>query len=128
MLEEGVSIDAASALIKIELSSGRDFFSEIAKFRAMRILWARMIEEYNPKYACSKSIIITAHTSGFWNTVYDSYVNMLRATTQAMSAALGGADGIEVKSYNSAWEEGNEFSHRVARNIQLLLARLTVQM
>ena len=121
LLEEGVSIDAASALIKIELSSGRDFFSEIAKFRAMRILWARMIEEYNPKYACSKSIIITAHTSGFWNTVYDSYVNMLRATTQAMSAALGGADGIEVKSYNSAWEEGNEFSHRVARNIQLLL-------
>ena len=46
---------------------------------------------------------------------------MLRATTQAMSASLGGVDGIEVKSYNSAWEEGNEFSHRVARNVQLLL-------
>jgi methylmalonyl-CoA mutase len=87
----------------------------------MRIIWARMIEEYNPKHACSKSIIINAHTSGFWNTVYDPYVNMLRATTQAMSASLGGVDGIEVKSYNSAWEEGNEFSNRVARNVQLLL-------
>jgi methylmalonyl-CoA mutase len=92
-------------LIKIDLASGRDFFTEIAKFRAMRIIWARMIEEYNPKHACSKSIIINAHTSGFWNTVYDPYVNMLRATTQAMSASLGGADGIEVKSYNSALEE-----------------------
>ena len=121
LLEEGIPIDDASALIKIDLASGRDFFTEIAKFRAMRIIWARMIEEYNPKHDCSKSIIINAHTSGFWNTVYDPYVNMLRATTQAMSASLGGADGIEVKSYNSAWEEGNEFSNRVARNVQLLL-------
>ncbi len=121
LLEEGFSIDDASALIKVDLASGRDFFSEIAKFRAFRILWARMIEEYKPEHDCSKSIIINAHTSGFWNTVYDPYVNMLRATTQAMSASLGGADGIEVKSYNSAWEDGNEFSHRVARNVQLLL-------
>ncbi|MDA7730506.1 methylmalonyl-CoA mutase subunit beta [Salibacteraceae bacterium] len=121
LLESGISIDDASAQIKIELAIGRDFFSEIAKFRAFRMLWSRMIEEYNPKHSCSKSIVINAQTSEFWNTVYDPYVNMLRATTQAMSASLGGVDGIEVKSYNSAWEEGNEFSHRVARNVQLLL-------
>lgn len=121
LMENGLTIDEASAQIKIDLAVGRDYFTEIAKFRAFRILWSRLIEEYMPEHSCSKSIIINAHTSEFWKTVYDPYVNMLRATTQAMSASLGGVDGLEVTPYNLAWENGNEFSHRVARNVQLLL-------
>lgn len=121
LLENGVSIDDASAQIKIDLASGRDYFTELAKFRAIRILWSKMISAYSPKHDCSKSIIVKSYTSSFWNTVYDAHNNMLRATTQAMSAALGGADIISVTPYDSAWKNGDEFSKRVARNVQLLL-------
>ncbi len=125
LLESGLSIDEASAQIKIDLASGRDYFTEIAKFRAFRIIWAAMIDAYNPEHACSKSVQIHANTSEFWNTVYDPHVNMLRATTQAMSAAIGGTDALTVAPYNSAWENGNEFSNRIARNVQLLLKEET---
>lgn len=121
LLNTGLTIDEASAQIKINLSSGRDFFTEVSKIRACRMLWSRVIEAYKPEHSCSKSIIIKSITSKFGNTVYDPYNNMLRATTQAMAAAIGGADIIEVTHYDAVWSNGTSFSKRVARNVQLLL-------
>ncbi|MBD81597.1 MAG: hypothetical protein CL840_21945 [Crocinitomicaceae bacterium] len=121
LLENGYSIDDASAQFKIDLASGGDYFLEIAKVRAFRMLWAKLISTYNPKYSCSKSIIIHSHTSQYLSTVYDPYVNMLRGTTQAMSAVLGGCDILRVLPYDTAWSRGGEFSRRIARNVQLML-------
>ena len=121
LLENGFSIDEASAQIKIDLASGGDYFLEIAKIRAFRIIWAKLIDLYNPVHSYSKTAIIHSHTSQFLSTVYDSKVNMLRATTQAMSAVLGGCDILRVLPYNTAWKNGDDFSKRIARNVQLLL-------
>lgn len=121
LMEQGYSIDDASAQIKINLASGADYFLELAKFRAIRLLWSKMIEAYQPQHGCSTSLLVQGYTSQFTSTVYDAHNNMLRATTQSMSAVLGGCDVLEVLPYDTAWSEGNHFSHRIARNIQLLL-------
>ena len=121
MLESGLTIDEATVKIKIDLSSGGDYFLELAKFRAFRMLWAQMISAYKPQHNCSKTAYIHAHTSQFLSTVYDPYVNMLRGTTQSMSAALGGCDAIRVLPFNTAWSKGNDFGKRIARNTQLLI-------
>lgn len=121
MLEAGISIDVASAQIKINLAQGRDYFNEIAKIRAFRILWANLIEQYKPEHNCSKNVTIHAYTSNFFSTLYDPYVNMLRTTTQSMSAVVGGADIVTTMPYNQASKNENDFSERIARNTQLLL-------
>jgi len=125
IMSTGLTIDQASAQIKVDLASGGDYFLEIAKIRAFRMLWARLIETYSPEHNCSKSVIIHSQTSQFLSTLYDPYVNMLRATTQAMSAVLGGCDILRVLPYNTAWKKGDDFSKRIARNVQLLLKEET---
>jgi methylmalonyl-CoA mutase len=121
MLKAGITIDVASAHIKVNLAQGRDFFAEIAKIRAFRILWSNMIDQYKPAHNCSRNIIVHTYTSKFYSTLYDPYVNMLRTTTQSMSAIVGGADIVTTLSYNEASNEQNSFSERIARNMQLLL-------
>ncbi len=125
LMQNGYGVDEAAAEIKIDLAAGRDYFTEIAKFRAFKIMWARLIEAYKPEKNESLGVDIKAYTSTFWSTVYDPYVNMLRATTQAMSAAIGGVDLMEVTPYNATWENGSSFSNRIARNVQLLLKEET---
>ena len=121
LLDQGKTIDEASALVKVQLGIGGDYFAEIAKVRAFRVLWARMIESYQPQHNCSKNVWIHSISSQFLSTVYDPYVNMLRGTTQAMSAVLGGADMVRVLPFNKAYSEGEGFSKRIARNVQILL-------
>lgn len=121
LMNNGLSIDEASAQIKIDLAVGGDYFLEIAKVRTFRMLWAKVVESYNPKQNCSKSVIIHSYTSQFLSTLYDPYVNMLRATTQCMSAVLGGCDILRTLPFNTAWKKGDDFSKRIARNVQLLL-------
>ena len=97
------------------------YFMEIAKFRAARMLWANVVEAYGTDSTCAKKMTIFAYT-GEWNqTVYDSYVNMLRATTEAMSAALAGVDYLEVVPFDFAYQVPGEFSNRIARNVQSIL-------
>ncbi|MCB0482810.1 MAG: hypothetical protein KDC83_15380 [Flavobacteriales bacterium] len=121
LMENGKSIDDASALIKIQLGIGGDYFSEIAKIRAFRMLWSQVISAYSPKHECSKTAYIQSISSQFLSTVYDPYVNMLRGTTQAMSAVLGGADIIRILPFDTAFSTGDSFSHRIARNVQIVL-------
>ena len=121
LTEAGLEVDAVAKKMKFNLSVSANYFLEIAKLRAARMLWAQIVKAYEPKCECSPKMTIHAET-GSWNkTVYDAYVNMLRTQTEAMSASLGGADSITVLPFNAAYEESNEFSDRIARNQQLLL-------
>ena len=121
LTEKGTEVDAVAKKMKFNLSVSANYFLEIAKLRAARLLWAQIVKAYGPKSECACKMTIHAET-GSWNkTVYDAYVNMLRTQTEAMSASLGGADSITVLPFNAAYEESNEFSDRIARNQQLLL-------
>jgi methylmalonyl-CoA mutase len=121
LTEKGVEIDAVAKKLKFNFSVSANYFMEIAKLRAARLLWAQIVKAYAPKCECSAKMTIHAET-GSWNkTVYDAYVNMLRTQTEAMSASIGGADSITVLPFNAAYEASNEFSDRIARNQQLLL-------
>lgn len=98
--------------------SGPNYFLEIAKFRAFTILWEQVLAEYN---VSTHAPYITAETP-LWNkSKTDAHNNMLRSTTEAMSAALGGCDAITVHRYDEHFAENSSFSSRIARNIQLIL-------
>lgn len=121
LTEKGVEIDAVAKKLKFNFSVSANYFMEIAKLRAARLLWAQIVKAYGPKCECSAKMTIHAET-GSWNkTVYDAYVNMLRTQTEAMSASIGGADSITVLPFNAVYEQPTEFSDRIARNQQLLL-------
>ena len=119
--DAGLDVDSVAKKLKFNLSVSANYFLEIAKFRAARLLWAQIVKAYEPKCECSCKMTVHAET-GSWNkTVYDPYVNALRTQTEAMSASLGGVDSMTVLPFNAAYEESNEFSDRIARNQQLLL-------
>ena len=121
LTELGISAKDVAKKMLFVFSVGSSYFMEIAKFRAARMLWANVVEAYGTDSNCAKKMKIFAYT-GEWNqTVYDSYVNMLRATTEAMSAALAGVDYLEVVPFDFAYRVPGEFSSRIARNIQSIL-------
>jgi len=121
LTEAGTGIEDVAKNIKFNLGISANYFMEIAKFRAGRMLWAQLVKAYQPKCECGCKMIVNAET-GRWNkTFYDPYVNMLRTQTEAMSAALGGADSITVLPFNAIYEDPTPFSDRIARNQQLLL-------
>lgn len=102
---------------------GSSYFMEIAKFRAARLLWANVVEAYTAESVCAEKMLVFATTSEYNQTVYDSYVNMLRGTTEAMSAALAGVDFLEVLPFDFAYRVPNDFSRRIARNVQSILKK-----
>lgn len=119
--EEGFSIDEIASRIQFNFAVGSNYFMEIAKLRAAKLLWAKIVEANKPENIDSTKIYTHSETS-LWNkTVYDPYVNMLRSTTEAMSAVLGGTDSLNVNPFDSAFSEPTEFSLRIARNVQILI-------
>ena len=94
---------------------------ELAKFRAARMLWAQIVKQYEPKCDCACKMCVNAVTSKYNQTLFDSYVNLLRSQTEAMSAALGGVHSMVVVPFDASYEVPNDFSERIARNQQLLL-------
>jgi len=121
LTELGMNIDEVAQSIKFNFGIGNNYFMEIAKLRAARLLWAQIVKAYNPEFDDSAKLIAHSETNRFNLTIYDSYVNMLRTQTEAMSAALGGAHSVTVLPFNSIYEETTEFSERIARNQQALL-------
>ncbi len=121
LIEEGFDIDTAAKAMRFSMGVSANYFMEIAKFRAARMLWANIVNEYKPK--CERSAKMRTHAvTSRWNlTVYDPYVNMLRGTTEAMSASIAGVHSLEVLPFDAAYEHPTEFSSRIARNVQLLL-------
>lgn len=121
LVEAGVDVDLAARNIKFNLGISENFFMEMSKFRAARMLWAEIVKQYEPKDDASCMMCVNATTSVYNMTLFDSYVNLLRSQTEAMSAALAGVHSIEVTPFDSVYETPNEFSERIARNQQLLL-------
>lgn len=121
LMEEGLTIDQAAPSIRFSMAVSSNYFMEIAKFRAARMLWANIVAPYNPTRGCASKMKIHAVTSKWNMTVYDPYVNMLRGTTEAMSAAIAGVHSMEVTPFDDPYEKPTEFSSRIARNVQLLL-------
>ena len=119
--EKGMDQSMAIRSIHFHTGIGSHYFLEIAKFRAARVFWSRIAEEQGIKEPEDQKIRLHA-TTNFWNqTAYDMYVNLLRGTTQAMSAAIAGVDSLEVTPFDRVIREGNDFSDRLARNIQIIL-------
>lgn len=120
-MEKGLTIDQIAPSIWFHLPISVSYFMEIAKFRAARLLWANITAPYKPERGCSSKMRVHATTSAWNQSVYDPHVNLLRATTESMSAALAGVDSIEVLPYDHAFTGPSEISSRIARNTQLLL-------
>ena len=118
--EAGVPADIAASSIKFNMGISSNFFMEIAKFRAARMLWAKIAEQYGTSKDCCK-MAVHAETTSFNLTLFDSYVNMLRTQTEAMSAAIAGVESITVRPYDSVYETPTDFAVRIAKNQQLIL-------
>ena len=121
LVEAGVEPTLAARKIKFNLGISENYFMEIAKFRAARMLWAEIVKQYEPKCDCACKMCVNATTTSYNMTVSDSYVNLLRTQTEAMSAALAGVHSIVVNPFDAAYETPTDFSERIARNQQLLL-------
>jgi len=120
LLHRGLNINDIASSIAFEFSIGPKFFTEIAKFRAARMLWAKIIKEFGGN-AESQKMTIFAATSKINKTKFDPNVNMLRATTEVLSAVLGGCQAISVGCYDEALGIPNDISRRIARNIQSVI-------
>jgi len=103
--------------ITFKIATGTHYFFEIAKIRALRILYASLAKEYN----CSQTCHVIAQPSRRNKTVYDYNINMLRSTTEAMSSILGGADAVCNMPYDVLYHKSNEFGERISRNQLLIL-------
>ena len=121
LVDAGVDVDLAANKIKFNMGISENYFMEIAKFRAARLLWAQIVKQYEPKCDCACKMIVNATTSKYNQTLFDSYVNLLRSQTEAMSAALAGVHSMVVVPFDTPYEQPNDFSERIARNQQLLL-------
>lgn len=117
----GLTIDQIASKIELTLSISSNYFMEIAKLRAIRLLWATMVSQYQPKSDESCKIRINSVASCWNKTIFDPYVNMLRTTTEGMSASLGGADSITLQPFDVAFKDDDDFSRRISRNVQVIL-------
>ena len=121
LTEMGVRPDTAAGRIKFNLSISGNYFMEIAKLRAGRLLWAQIVRAFGPDSDCSARMIVHSETTSFNKTVYDAHTNLLRTQTEAMSAALGGAWSVTVLPFDAMFRSPSEISERIARNQQILL-------
>ena len=121
LAEKGISVEEAAKNIRFNFAVGSSYFMEIAKFRAGRYLWSKIVTANGCEDKEAAKMNVHAETS-LWNkTVYDAHVNMLRTQTEAMSASIGGVNSFTVQPYDMAFAEPTEFSERIARNQQILL-------
>jgi methylmalonyl-CoA mutase len=121
LTDAGLSVDTVAHQIKFNMGVSSNYFMELAKFRAARMLWAQIVEQYKPQCSCSPKMVCHATTSEFNQTVFDAHVNLLRSQTEAMSAALAGVDSITVTPFDTPYKTPDAFSERIARNQQFLL-------
>jgi methylmalonyl-CoA mutase len=120
MQSRAVSIDQAAPRMLFAFSLGSNVFMEIAKLRAARILWARVVASFGGSEQSGK-MFIHARTSGWNKTLYDPNVNMLRTTTEAFSGVLGGCDSMHIGPMDEVARLPNDFTRRVARNTHTVL-------
>jgi Methylmalonyl-CoA mutase, N-terminal domain/subunit len=120
LTEKGLNIDEIAPKMRFNVAVGQNYFMELAKMRAYRMLWANIIKAFGGKEENAK-MRIHACNAEINLSLYDAYVNMLRTTTGTMSAVLGGVDSFCVTPFDSIYEDATDFSSRIARNQQLIL-------
>lgn len=120
MTDAGYSADEVARRIKFNMGVSSNYFMELAKFRAARMLWAQIVAQYGTDKESAK-MHVHATTSKFNQTIYDAHVNLLRSQTEAMSAALAGVDSITSTPFDTPYKTPDDFSERIARNQQFLL-------
>ena len=121
LTEMGLSINQIAPKIKFRFATGSNYFLQIAKYRAARLLWAHIVKAYGPSKEEVTKMNIHAITSSWNKSMYDPYVNMLRTTTEAMSAIIAGIGSLTVNPFDNVFEKPSDFSEHIARNQQLLL-------
>ncbi|MDP4267507.1 MAG: methylmalonyl-CoA mutase family protein, partial [Bacteroidota bacterium] len=107
LTDRGLDIDTIASQIRFCFGVGSDYFMEIGKLRAARTLWAKIVEAYNPKHLESAYAFIHCITTSFNKSIFDPYVNMLRSTTESMSAAIGGCDSLTVNPFDSTYKRSD---------------------
>jgi len=120
MQARGLDVDRIAASISFSFATGPEFFIQIAKLRAFRMVWAKAVESFDGTHKAAMAPIHarTAH----WNkTIFDPHVNILRATTEVISAILGGADSISCAPFDECYKQPDDESRRLARNTQIVL-------
>lgn len=121
LTEAGLSVDDIAQGMQFIFAVGSNYFMEIAKLRAARMLWANIVNAYKPESKEHAKINMHCVTSDWNKTIYDPYVNILRTTTEAMASMIGGSDSLTVKPFDSTYKKSDAFSERVARNIPIIL-------
>ena len=121
LTERGIPSDMSASKICFTFGIGSNYFFEIAKLRAARLLWTLIFSAWKTEKDESAVMDINCITSRWNKTVFDPFVNLLRTQTEAMSAVLGGADSLTVDPFDMVFRQPEEFSERIARNQQLLL-------
>lgn len=120
LTDAGVGADEVASKIKFNMGISSNYFMELAKFRAARMLWAQIVRKYGASEDACK-MAVHATTSRYNQTIYDAHVNLLRSQTECMSAALAGVDSITVTPFDVPYQTPDDFSERIARNQQFLL-------
>lgn len=120
MKKRGISVNFIAGSLVFRFGIGSDFFMEVAKLRASRVLWNKIVEAYGGEKK-SRKMFIHGETSTFNQTKYDPYVNMLRTTTEAFSALAGGVNRLTTNTFDLIYGPPDNFSRRNARNVQMIL-------
>ncbi|PGS50633.1 methylmalonyl-CoA mutase family protein [Bacillus sp. AFS041924] len=115
-----VALDDAASKMLFSFSIGSNFFMEIAKLRAARMIWAKIVKELGGNEA-SQKMKIHSRTSAWTKTIYDPYVNILRGTVEAFAGVIGGSDTLQVSPFDESIKSSDEFSRRIARNTHLII-------
>jgi len=121
LMRIGLSIDQASGRVALRMGVGGSYFVELSKMRVMRELYAELVMAYRPEHDCSQNLFLSAVTTRWNKTIPDIHNNLLRTTTEAMSAAIGGVDELTVRPFDELVAENDDIGLRLARNIQYLL-------
>jgi methylmalonyl-CoA mutase len=120
MINRGIPVDEVAPRIRFGFSLGSNFFMEISKLRAARILWSQLVAAFGGNEE-SQKMAIHGRTSAYNKTVFDPYVNMLRVTSEGFSGAVGGADSMHLAPFDEPIRTPDRFSRRIARNVQIML-------
>ncbi|MCC6275651.1 MAG: methylmalonyl-CoA mutase, partial [Leptospiraceae bacterium] len=124
-IERGLPVDNFAPRLSFFFGIGMNFFMEIAKLRAARLLWAEVMQKFNPKNPMSMALRTHCQTSGWSLTEQDPYNNVIRTTIEAMAAVLGGTQSLHTNALDEAVALPTEFSARIARNTQLIIQNET---
>ena len=118
--ERGLDLDLVASKLQVVLGIGENFFMEVAKFRAVKLLWAQMLRAFGVDED-GRRIRLHARSGRRKSTRRDPHVNLLRLTTEALSAAIGGVEGMTIAPFDEPLGKSDEFSRRLARNLHLML-------